>query len=91
MKVTVFILPNGRQQEITITNIRSEDREFFEKHNVKISMEECVGEIVVYADTGKVTDGEPGELIEISQGRSCEDTLSALRKACEERFAEEGR
>lgn len=89
MKATVFVPPNGEQQEITITKIRAEDREFFEKHGVKISMEELGGQNVVYADTGKVTDGEPDELIEISHGRSCEDTLYALRAACERRFVEE--
>lgn len=91
MKVTFFMPPNGHREVRELTSVRAEDAEFFEKHGVKISLEELAFNAVVYADTGKVTDGEPDELIEISRGRSCEDTLSALRKACEHRFAQEGK
>lgn len=89
MQVTFFIPPNGRQEVREISNVRQEDAEFFEKHGVKISMEQQGLNVIVYADTGKVTDGEPDELIEICHGRSCEDTLSALRRACERRFSKE--
>jgi len=89
VKATFYMPPNGRQEVREFTNVRAEDAEFFEKHGIKISMEPQGPNAIVYADTGKVTDGEPDELIEISGGRSCEDTLSALRKACEKRFAEE--
>lgn len=89
MKATFYMPPNGHREVREFTNVRAEDAEFFEKHGIKISMEAQGSNAIVYADTGKTTDGEPDELIQISQGRSCEDTLAALRKDCEERFADE--
>lgn len=84
MKATVFIPPHGRSEVIDLKNIRPEDEDYFVAHNIAISLEQLAGEIIVYADIGDVDeDGEPVELIEFSQGRSCEDTLTALRKLCE--------
>lgn len=83
--------PSGVPATQTIRNVYEKDAEFFNKYNIKISMEPLsLGGHAVYADTGKVTDGEPDELIEISGTRSCQDTLQALRQACEKRFNEEG-
>ncbi|AHG63156.1 hypothetical protein [Advenella mimigardefordensis] len=88
MQITIFSLPNGTPREVEITNVNPIDAEFFEHHKVKISMEDIGGMFAVYADIGKVHDGEPDELIELSQGRSCEDTLNALRLQCEEALRE---
>ncbi|MCP1404294.1 hypothetical protein [Achromobacter insolitus] len=84
MKVTFYKPPFGRTEELEITKVRPEDAEYFERNGIRISMEEVGGMFAIYADTGaKTPDGEPDELIELSRGRSCEDTLQALRAACE--------
>lgn len=85
MIVTLYKQPDGRTQEVDIKNVLPDDEEYFTRNRIDISMEEVGGMFVVYADIGRRNeDGEPIELIELSQGRSCEETLSALRKLCEE-------
>jgi hypothetical protein len=85
MKVTFYKKPDGRTQEIDIKNVLPEDEEYFTRNRINISMEEVGGMFAIYADIGKTNaDGELIELIELSQGRSCEETLSALRELCEE-------
>lgn len=86
MKCTMFFPPNAKKVEGEMTHIRPEDQAYFEANGVKISMEDINGNAVVYADTGHVIEGEPDEQIQISRGRSCEDTMTALRKDCERRF-----
>ena len=85
MNVTIYKRPDGRAEVIDCRNVRAEDEQFFKQHSVAISMEDIGDQFVVYADIGKTTeDGEPDELIELSGTRSCEDTLAALRKQCQE-------
>lgn len=85
MIVTLYKRPNGRTQEIDIKNVLPDDEAYFTRHKTSISMEDVGGEFAIYADTGREDeDGEPIEVIEFSQGRSCEETLSALRKQCED-------
>ena len=86
MIVTLYKQPHGRSEEIDISNVLPEDEAYFKRNKVRISMEEVGGQFAVYADDGtEADDGEPDELIELSQGRSCKETLSALRKLCEQR------
>ena len=87
MKATVFILPHGRSEVIDLKNIRPEDEAYFTERGIEISLEQLNGEMVVYADLGENEDGDPEELIEFSHGRNCQDTLSALRRLCEEHLA----
>lgn len=85
MKATVYIAPHGRSEVIEVTKVRPEDEAYFVQNNIQISMEQLAGETIVYADIGQTDDeGEPVELIEFAGTRSCEETLAALRKACEE-------
>lgn len=89
IKATVFLRPNGRQEEIIVENINDDDAKFFNFHGIEISMEESPGlGQTVYADYGAVTeDGEPDEIIVFSRGRSCEDTLAELRELVEKAMA----
>lgn len=90
MIVTLYKQPDGRKQEIDIKNVLPDDEAYFTRHKINISMEDIGGQFAIYADTGAVDeDGEPDELITISQGRSCEETLSELRRLCEDQL--EGR
>lgn len=84
MIVTLYIRPYGWTQEIDIKNVLPDDEAYFTRNHIAISMEDVGGMFAVYANVGETdADGEPIELIEMSQGRSCEKTLSALRKRCE--------
>lgn len=87
---TIYIRPDGRKQGITISNIYSDDAEWFEKYDVLISMEEVgINQAIVYADIGdRDEDGEPDEIIVFSEGRSCEETLEELRQLCEKTLNE---
>lgn len=76
-----YILPNGRQEVIEITDINQEDELWFKEHDAKLSVEQLsTGHMAVYADIGL---GEDNEALEISFNRSCQETLAALRKQCE--------
>jgi hypothetical protein len=83
LKVTLFQKPGGRQKPTFIKNIYPEDEAWFIENKAEVSMEEIRGNIVLYADIGLEYDGEPDEVIEISQGKTCEETFAALRKQCE--------
>lgn len=83
LEVTLFQKPDGRQKPLFVRDIYPEDAAWFIENKADISMEEIRGDIVLYADIGLELCGEPDEVIEISQGRSCEDTFAALRKQCE--------
>lgn len=88
MEVTIYSQPHGRTQVVDIPNVLPDDAAYFQRNNISISMEEVGGTFAIYADYGKRTDdGEPDELIEISSGRSCEETLHALRLECEATIA----
>lgn len=87
MKATAYFPPNGRSEVIDLKNIRPEDEAYFTERGIEIGLEQLNGEMVVYAHLGENEDGDPEELIEFSHGRNCEDTLSALRRLCEEHLA----
>lgn len=84
MKVTLYKQPDGRTQELEIKNVRPEDEAWFKEHGVQLSMEDVgapgAPEFAIYAAVG---EGEGSELLELSKGRSCEDTLTELRKQAE--------
>ena len=96
MEVKLFKPPHGHSVVIDVSNVRTEDEKFFQENNIKISMEDVSAGgtpmFAVYADLGisyEYADeyddsGDNIELLELSQGRSCEETLSALRVQCEE-------
>ena len=89
IKATLFLRPNGRQEETVVTEIKPDDANFFNTRSVKISMEGNPGlGITVYADYGAVTeDGEPDEIIVFSRDRTCEDTMAELRELVERAMA----
>lgn len=81
IKVTIYQRPDGRKLRTMITNVRHEDARYFRDNGVIISMEETDNEFIVYGDwPGNRYD----EVIILSGGRSCEDTLAELRQTIEE-------
>lgn len=83
LEVTLFQKPDARQTKLIVRDIYPEDAAWFIANKAFISMEKIRGNTVIYADVGLEFDGEPDEVIEISQGRNCKDTFAALRKKCE--------
>lgn len=91
MEVKLFKPPHGHSVIIDVLNVHAEDEKFFQENNIEISMEDVSAGgtpmFAVYADLGisdeHDDDDENIELLELSQGRSCEETLSALRVQCE--------
>jgi hypothetical protein len=89
IEVTYYMRPNGAQKQIECTKIYPDDEAWFKARGVKLSMEDMPGMgFACYADGGFIgPDNELVEALEFSMSRSCEDTLQALRKQCEEMFA----
>ena len=76
-------------QKIDIKNVLPDDESYFTRNRINVSMEDVGGMLAIYADIGRLDeDGEPIELIELSHGRSYKETMSALRKLCEEELHE---
>ena len=85
MLATVFHPPNARQTEIDLKNVYPEDEAFFQENNVSISLEDIGGMFVIYA----LCEGmeEEDELLVLSHGRSCQETLKELRVECVKYFS----
>lgn len=84
MYITVYIPPNGKEQEVPLQKIYSEDEKYFQGNNIKLSIETLrTGDFALYAEVGKDEEGEPIEFIELDCGRECEDVLKSLRGDCE--------
>ena len=73
------------EQLISVTKIRPSDATFFQDNDIKVSMEELAGEIIVYG-CPYADDSEESEVIVFASGRSCEDTLHELVEKCKEHF-----
>lgn len=83
MKVTLYKRPDGRQEIIDVKNILPEDKKWFIENNAIISMEDLGDDFAVYADIGiKDEDGEPVEVLALASGRTCEQTMNAVRLQC---------
>jgi hypothetical protein len=79
IEAILYVKPLGLQKAITISDINQEDEDWFKNNNVLISMEEIEDNYVVYAQLDIEDDNGNWEAIEISNGRSCKDTMAALR------------
>ena len=82
LEVTIYQRPDGRKLRTLIKNVWYEDARYFLDNGVIISMEE-IGENN-YAVYGNWNGDEEDEVIILSGGRSCEDTLAELRQTIEE-------
>lgn len=82
---TLFVPPHGRKEPLEIENISEDDELWFIENNAKISAEQLLtGDFVVYADVGiKDAEGEPSEAIQVDRGRTCRETMHALRVMAE--------
>lgn len=85
LNAKLYERPSGGVFDINITEVDAHDAEFFYRNKVKISLEEIgPDDYVAYADIGATNvDGEPDEVMVLSRGRSCRETLAELRQRCE--------
>lgn len=85
INVTLYTRPNGDKKDIIISHINKEDEDWFKAKNVVLSMEEVASfgqdgytdTVVVYASCE--FNGDNVEVLEMSKGRNCNDTLASLR------------
>ena len=78
---------NG-EKVVDIQNVFAEDAEFFERNNVKVSMEVLNGDFIVYACPYEDVT-EESEIIEFAGKRLCEETLRDLAKEYKNAFGVE--
>lgn len=83
LRIRFYNKPFGDMREIEISNVYPEDEKYVKENNLIISMEEmpgrCEGFIVYCCDS--MDKDEENELIEFSDNKSCEDTISAIVNA----------
>lgn len=80
-QVTFFIPPFGKKEKRDVIDIAVDDAKWFTDNNVEVSMEELGHMAIVYATPpGK---DEEDEIMVVSNGRSCMETMADLRNQCE--------
>lgn len=91
LSITIYQRPAGERKTTITENIWPSDAEWFTTNEASVSMEDLGFSFAVYADLGyRVEDDigeEADELMVLSKGRDCYETLAELRKACETRMA----
>lgn len=76
ISATVHHRPNGKKEVIDVSNVYEDDAVYINTNSIKVSMEDTGISFVLYFDYGhEDDDGEPIEHIELSDGRSCHDTI----------------
>ena len=88
MSLTVHYFNRNGEQLIDCTKVNDADKEFFLNNDIKVSMEELNGEIIVYGCPYS-DESEESEVIVFAKNKSCEDTLSELAQACRKEFGVE--
>lgn len=85
MKVHLYHGFTGKHTLTEIKNVLQTDAEFFERNNIKVSMEELRGDFIVYGCPYD-DESEESEVIVFANGRTCEETLNDLAVECAESF-----
>lgn len=78
---THFRKPDGRKQYLTMTEINEDAANYINENNIQISTEDGLrNDVIVYADDGTMMeDGStPDEIIVISRGRNCKETMDEV-------------
>lgn len=87
MSLTVHYFNHNGDQLIDCRNVYEEDEKYFQDNDIKVSMEELKGEIIVYGCPYS-DESEESELIVFAKDNSCEDTLQKLAKMCRNTFGD---
>lgn len=88
MSLTVHYFNRNGEQLINCKNVYDADKKFFQDNDIKVSMEELNGIIIVYGCPYS-DKSEESEVVVFAGNKSCEDTLSELAKLCQEHFGVE--
>jgi len=88
MSLTVHYFNRNSEQLIDCKNVYETDEKFFQDNNIKVSMEELSGNIIVYGCPYS-DKSEESEVIVFAGNKSCEDTLSELVISCRKHFGVE--
>ena len=82
---TVHYHNHKGEKLLDIANILSEDAEYFQDSNIKVSMEELAGEIIVYGCPYS-DESEESEVIVFAKTKTCEETMRELANECKQKF-----
>ena len=85
ISLTVHYFNRNGERLIDCVNVYEADKKFFQDNDIKVSMEELGGNIIVYGCPYS-DKSEESEVIVFATNKSCEDTLSELAEACRENF-----
>lgn len=80
--LTVHYFNHNGEHLIECKNVDPDDAKFFRDNNIKVSMEELNGEIIVYGCPYSDAS-EESEVIVFANGRTCEETLNELKNILE--------
>ena len=85
MIVHYYMAPYGEEKLLDVTKVHDEDADYFVQNKIKVSMEELGGQIIVYG-CPYADSSEESEVIVISEGRSCQETMRELAEICKATF-----
>ena len=85
---TVHYYNQNGEKLLNIRNILSEDAQYFADNNIRVSMEELAGEVIVYGCPYS-DESEESEVIVFAKNKSCEETMTELVNECKRKFGVE--
>lgn len=75
-KCTFYIKPAGKTRIQEIHNVYEEDAKYINDNDIQLSMEELFENMyAVYFDDGTEVNGQPDEILVMSKGRTCQETI----------------
>jgi hypothetical protein len=87
LPIYFYHTPSGRQELIACTSVNPEDHDYFLNNDIKVSMEEQNGSIIVYG-CPESDESEESEVLIIKQGRPMIEILAELAKECKQVFGD---
>lgn len=88
MMFTVHYYNRNGEKLLDMANIRQEDANYLLNNNIKVSMEELNGEIIVYGCPYSDTS-EESEVVVFAGSNDCVTTMSKLVEKCKQNFGVE--
>lgn len=83
MQVKFYLRPDGRAVYREITEVDDIDAEFFEEHEIEVSMEDCGIFYAIYAQVGPEEEDEVVYTVSLNEDESCRKAMKTLRGLCE--------
>lgn len=82
MRAKLYHRPNGDFTIIDVTEISNEDRHFFQRNGIEVSLEDIGMFYVLWAKYGPEDTDEVTHIV--PHGQTCREAMSELRKLVEE-------